>query len=385
MSTLSIHAATAISGTSDCEGIMWGTQSGSVQLVKSSDMKGARYDWKVGGGGGPASQQRGGVASLRCTEIVGGNSFSVMTDDYSVFVGDVHACGKWTHIIPSEIVKGDGSHRTTSSLLAPSPCNESLLVAAVGPSRVIRFADVRQKKLLKDLKLALVPTSVSLRMDGAFMAVGSESAALVYDLRSLKSPIIKFEEVPARSLSFYRHYDYEEESHTPKASTPRGKQGVSKSLTPHTQRLAGMLKRIGAPARPTNSDTTNNSFKSNLPSAAQSSHFLDESSRQLIVDNSSNNGDDEGGEDDGDKSPTDTSFVVADRRGSQSSAGGISMRKLTLSGGEGGAACSTADIEMLVSSLNRMHVETIGKLRYLEMRQTKMENTLASILERLDK
>lgn len=188
----------------NCEAMMWGTQSGCVQLVKLDDLQGVRYEWKIG------QLERGGVAALRCTEVPAGSSFSMMTDDYSIFVGDVHACGNWTHIIPSEISEIDRGRRSSSSLLAPSPCNESLLVAAVTPSRVIRFADVRQKKLLKDLKLLVSPTSVSLRVDGASMAVGSENAALVYDLRSLKSPMVKFEDTPARNVAFYRHYHIEE-------------------------------------------------------------------------------------------------------------------------------------------------------------------------------
>ncbi|EER00398.1 hypothetical protein Pmar_PMAR022561 [Perkinsus marinus ATCC 50983] len=56
-----------------------------------------------------------------------------------------------------------------------------------------------------------------------------------------------------------------------------------------------------------------------------------------------------------------------------------------LNGGGGDGGASAVDMEMLVSSLNRMHVETIGKLRYLEMRQKQMEDTLSKILDKLDK
>lgn len=140
-----------------------------------------------------------------------------------------------------------------------------------------------------------------------------------------------------------------------------------------------MLRRIGAPTRPASSDTTNNSIKSALPLVNRSSNVLDESSREIIGNRSIRNEEDE----DDEKSPSNSLFP--DRRGSQSSIGGISMRKLMLNGGGGDGGASAVDMEMLVSSLNRMHVETIGKLRYLEMRQKQMEDTLSKILDKLDK
>ncbi|KAF4662954.1 hypothetical protein FOL47_005985 [Perkinsus chesapeaki] len=349
-STLSIHAASAVCGTSDGGNILWGTESGCVQLVKIEELDGPRFEWKIDG-------VNVGVASLRCTEIGGGSSFAVMAEDCSVLVGDVHACGIWSYKIPSE--SEERIDRLSSDLVAPSPCNESLLVAAIGPSRAIRFADVRQKKALKDLRLKLAPSSVSLRADGAFMAVGSEESAIVYDLRSLRKPVVVYENTPARSVAFYREHHYEKEEPPSPKSTPRGKQSSNvRSMTPHTQRLAGMLRRIGGGLNKTTSDDVT-AVSSRLGIVSRIDD--EEGSRSIMGEN----------EEDGESH-------FEERRGSQASAGGVSLRKLSLNGNG-----SDADMEGLISTLNRMHVETIGKLSYLEMRQRKMEETLERIVNML--